>query len=95
MPSYEIRIKRHYQDYDLACKACYRQLYRNAIIVMEHSGKQLLIRLGCQVTTYKLKDIHERDINCSNDQFLHTNLKFLNFFFIILFSNFNFPFLVF
>ena len=61
MPSYEVRIRRHYQDYDLAWEACYRQLYRNAIIYMEHSGKQILIRLACQFTIYKLKPVNEND----------------------------------
>ena len=68
MPSYIVRIRRHYQYYDLAWDACYRQLYRNTINNMEHTGKQILIRLGCQFTIYKPKNIHERYISFLNDE---------------------------
>ena len=55
MPSYEVRVSlTYYQYYDLAWEACYRQLYRSAIIYVERTNTHILIRLGCGFTIYKL-----------------------------------------
>ena len=55
-----ITLIRDYVDYNLVWHVCYPQLYKNAIIYMNYIKKPLMVRIGCEFTIYKLKEIHEK-----------------------------------
>jgi hypothetical protein len=55
MPSYEIIIKRNYQEFYTVWNECITLLYRNARHYMEQQQKPLKVRVGVEFTICKVK----------------------------------------
>ena len=59
MPYYEIIIKRDYVAFYKVWDEYKQPLYRYGRQYMEKRQKPLLIRIGCEVTIFKLKEFHD------------------------------------
>ena len=76
MPSYEVIIKRDTLYFDIAWNACKQPLYKYAKNYMEKQQKPLKLRVGCEFTIIKVKELREdMNIFLEDDKkcFIHKN----------------------
>ena len=67
MPSYEIILKRKYDNVYLVWKDSSRLLYRHSRHYIEHHQKPLNLRIGCELTTFKRKITNDEAVEFDND----------------------------
>ena len=67
MPSYEIILKRKYDNVYLVWKDSSRLLYRHSRHYIEHHQKPLNLRIGCELTVFKRKITNDEAVEFVND----------------------------